>query len=185
MSTRGNDRRSRAAVARRHGLRALTAGAALTGTLLVIAGPAHAATNVGVTAVGALAINAGNLDDDITVSVDVDGSLLVTNPVDVVMPVAPCVAVTANQVDCPSAGVVGISASTGNGDDVLRNQTALRSRADMGAGDDRFKGGPARDTVFGNDGDDTLVGDGGNNDVADGGPNTDTCDAENEVNCEL
>ncbi|MGP4100683.1 hypothetical protein [Nonomuraea sp. KM90] len=183
MSTRGNDTRTRATTVRGHGIRALTAGAALCGTLLAVTGPAHAATNVAV-AGAVLEIRAGNLSDDVTVSVDVDGSLLVTNVTDTVNPGAQCAAVTANQVDCASAGVTRITAVMRNGHDVLRNQTSLRSRAEMGAGADTFTGGPARDVVFGSDGDDTLVGEGGNDD-ADGGPNTDTCDAENEVGCEF
>ncbi|MGP4100681.1 hypothetical protein [Nonomuraea sp. KM90] len=201
MSTRGNDTRTRATTVRGHGIRALTAGAALCGTLLAVTGPAHAATNVAV-AGAVLEINAGNMGDAITVSVDVDGSLLVTNTGDTVVAGAQCVAVTANQVDCASAGVARIRAAMNSGDDVLRNQTSLRARADMGAGTDWFEGGSAVDTVDGNDGNDTLLGGDGNDrlfgnseddflvgeggdDDADGGSDIDLCDAESEINCEL
>ncbi|MFI7706035.1 hypothetical protein [Nonomuraea sp. NPDC049480] len=182
MKTRRNDSRSRATIVRRYGVRALAAGAALSGTLLAVAGPAHAASNVVVTGGGTLQIIAGNGPDNITVFVGAGGRLHVRNTLDVVPAVAPCVAAGANEVSCPAAGIVRIKAATRGGNDTLRNFTSLRSRADMGRGKDRFFGGTARDVVFGRAGDDVLNGLGGN-DAANGGPGFDLCTAETRVLC--
>ncbi|MFC5828847.1 hypothetical protein [Nonomuraea insulae] len=171
---------------RRYGVRALAAGAALTGALLAVAGPAHAATGVAVTGAGntVLEITGSGVSDDITVSVAANGWLHVSNAADVVPAVAPCVAVNANEVECPPGAIARIRAATGNGDDTFRNRTALPSRVDMDHGKDIFLGGPAADEVRGGDGNDDLRGQGGNNDAADGGPGFDLCHAETEVACE-
>ncbi|MFI7698939.1 calcium-binding protein [Nonomuraea sp. NPDC049480] len=190
MSTRGNDRRSRARVLRRHGVRALTAGAALTASLLAVAGPAHAATNVSVSGT-VLQVVAGSASDDLVVFVS-GNRLIVSNTADTVVGAAPCVGLTANQVACPSAGISVISAVTGKGDDRLRNRTALRSKVDLGPGTDAFLGGLGSDIAFGGDGEDRLSGQAGNDtlvgdagaDSASGGDGTDRCDAEFETDCE-
>ncbi|GAA3610781.1 hypothetical protein GCM10022419_114740 [Nonomuraea rosea] len=183
-----------------YGVRALTAGAALTGTLLAITGPAHAVTGVNVAGGGTvLQIIAGNVPDNITVSV-VGGTLHVSNSADTVPAAAPCVAVTANEVACPAAGILRIGAATSNGDDTFINDTALPSRVDMGYGDDTFLGGSATDEVRGRDGNDKLLGRAGNdrlfgnpgddivdgqggNDLANGGTGVDACTAEVTVLC--
>ncbi|MEW9549457.1 hypothetical protein [Nonomuraea sp. NPDC050783] len=191
MSTRGNAPRARARVLRRNGVRALTAGAALAGCLLAVTGPAQAATGVRV-AGSVLEVRAGAAADDIAVSVDTDGSLLVRNAADTVVAGALCVAVTADQVDCAAAGVTTVSVLTAEGDDLVRNRTALRSRVVLGPGADAFLGGLAADAVSGGDGDDRLSGLGGDDlllgdagtDTATGGDGTDRCDAEFETTCE-
>jgi hypothetical protein len=137
MSTRGNGEQPRAAALSRHGMRALSAGAVMTASLLAVAGPAHADTNVGV-AGEVLRISGGSASDDITVT-ESDGRLIVTNTGDIVIGVSPCVSVKVNQVSCPGAGVTTIAADTGGGNNTLRNQTALRSR--MGSSADVFFGG--------------------------------------------
>ncbi|MFG6191245.1 calcium-binding protein [Nonomuraea sp. JJY05] len=187
MSTRGNT----GTVLRRHGVRALTAGAALAAALIAIAGPAHAATGVSVTG-SALEITGDHVADDIVVFVDTDGSLIVRNTGDTVVPGAACVAVTANEVDCSSAGVTAVVAATGAGDDSFRNRTSLPSKVALGTGADRFVGGLGRDLASGDEGDDKLGGLAGNDvlvggagvDTADGGAGTDRCDAETELFCE-
>ncbi|MCK2217536.1 hypothetical protein MF672_027640 [Actinomadura sp. ATCC 31491] len=190
-TTQAGERRSRARVLRRHGVRAVTAGAALAASLLAVAGPAHAATGVSVSG-GVLEVHAGAAADDIAVFVDTDGSLLVRNAGDTVTAGGPCVLVNANQADCPSAGVTTVAVTTGSGDDLVRNRTTLRSRVTLGPGADGFVGGLARDAVSGGDGDDRISGLGGDDlllgdagtDTATGGDGTDRCDAEFETTCE-
>ncbi|MFI7132546.1 hypothetical protein ACIBQ1_43190 [Nonomuraea sp. NPDC050153] len=191
MSTRGNDRRARATVLRRHGVRALTAGAALAAAMIAVAGPAHAATGVSVTG-SALEITGDRVSDGIVVFVDADGSLRVRNTGDTVVPGASCVAVTANEVDCASAGVIAVVAGTGAGNDSFRNRTSLPSKVALGLGADSFIGGLGRDSASGDEGDDKLGGLAGNDvlvggagvDTTDGGDGTDRCDAETEFFCE-
>ncbi|MFC4113472.1 calcium-binding protein [Nonomuraea zeae] len=184
-------RGSMGAVLRRHGVRALTAAAALAATLLAVAGPAHATTNVSVSG-GALQISSGAAADDIAVFVDTDGSLIIRNTADTVVASAPCVGLTANEVDCPSAGITAVTVNTGAGDDSFRNRTSLRTKAFMGTGADLFFGGLSRDIASGDDGNDRLAGLAGDDlliggagaDTANGADGTDTCDAEIESNCE-
>ncbi|MEV4169663.1 hypothetical protein [Nonomuraea sp. NPDC049709] len=189
-TTRGTERRSRATVLRRHGVRALTAGAALAAALIAVAGPAHATTNVSVSG-AVLQITSGGVSDDLLVS-QVGGRLVVRNNGDLVIPAAPCVAVAKNEAVCPAAGITTISANTAAGDDTLRNRTTLRSRVVLGPGADMFIGGLDTDMASGDDGDDRLAGLAGNDvllggagtDSANGGDGVDKCDAEILTDCE-
>ncbi|TMR18341.1 hypothetical protein ETD86_21765 [Nonomuraea turkmeniaca] len=139
MSTqRGNVRRSRAGLLR-HGKRALTTGAALTAALTAIGAPAHATTNVSVSG-GQLTVHAGTASDDITVTLS-EGRIIVKNTGDTVVGSAPCTRVTANEVACPSKGITMLSATTGAGDDVLRNETGLQQKANLAPGNDTLISG--------------------------------------------
>jgi Ca2+-binding RTX toxin-like protein len=116
----------------------------------------------------------------------------VKNDGDLVIPAAPCVAVSKNQSVCPAAGITTITADTGAGDDSLQNRTTLRSRVVLGAGADTFVGGLAVDMVFGDVGDDRMAGLAGDDlllgadgvDSANGGDGVDKCDAETVTLCE-
>ncbi|WP_155126336.1 calcium-binding protein [[Actinomadura] parvosata] len=187
MST---ERRSRATVLRRHGVRALTAGAAVAASLFVVAGPAHAAADVSVSA-PLLRITADGADDGITVT-QVGGRLVVRNDGGLLFPGAGCVASAKNVSVCDADGVTTIVADTGAGDDTLVNRTTLRSRVVLGAGADQFVGGTATDLAAGEAGDDRLAGLAGDDvliggdglDSANGGDGTDKCDAETVTLCE-
>ncbi|MEV5897143.1 calcium-binding protein [Nonomuraea fuscirosea] len=189
-TTRGTERRSRATVLRRHGVRALTAGAALAAALMAVAGPAQATTNVSVSG-GVLQIVSGAASDGISVA-QAGNRLIVQNDGDVVIPAAPCQAVSKNQSVCPADGVTLITVNTGDGDDDVRNRTTLRSRVVLGAGSDTFVGGTAVDMVAGGDGDDRMAGLAGDDlllgaaglDSANGGDGADKCDAETVTLCE-
>ncbi|MEV0380929.1 calcium-binding protein [Nonomuraea sp. NPDC050643] len=189
MSTRGTERRSRATVLRRHGVRALTAGAALAASLAVFAGPAHAAGNVSVTG-SVLEIVTSDLADDILVG-QVDGRLVVRNNGDVLIPGASCASVAKNEVVCKAEGVTHIVAITRPGDDIVRNRTLLPSRVSLGDGDDQFIGGLDTDQVSGGNGNDRLAGLAGDDvllgeagkDSAHGGDGVDKCDAEIVTAC--
>ncbi|WP_329088213.1 MULTISPECIES: calcium-binding protein [unclassified Streptosporangium] len=182
---------SRPGVVRRAGLRALAVGVLVVTPPLALAGPALAGTNVTVTG-SLLSINAGNLSDDISVDLDVDGSLVVRNSGDTLSTAGVCQNVDDNTVRCPATGITGIQASLQAGADTLRNNTALPMRAFLGAGKDGFSGGSARDTVsgqtggdtmHGNDGDDVLEGNAGPDSVV-GGAGRDICTAEVRESCE-
>ena len=62
-----------------------------------------------------------------------------------------------------------------DGDDTIRNDTAVRLAAFGGNGTDRLTGGSNTDTLNGDAGVDFVFGQGG----------TDRCTAENESSCEL
>ncbi|GAA2204066.1 hypothetical protein GCM10009850_001600 [Nonomuraea monospora] len=191
MGTTGaTERRSRATVLRRHGVRALTAGAALAASLLAVAGPAHAAANVSVSA-PILRITADGAADAITVT-QVGGRLVVRNDGGLLFPGAGCVATAKNVSVCDAEGVTTIAADTGAGDDTLTNRTTLRSRVVLGAGSDLFFGGTAVDMAAGEAGDDRMAGNTGDDvliggdgvDSANGGDGADKCDAETVTACE-
>ncbi|GAA4183114.1 hypothetical protein GCM10022252_10050 [Streptosporangium oxazolinicum] len=173
------------------GLRALAVGVLVVTPPLAFAGPALASTNVIVTG-SLLSVNAGNLPDDISIDLDVDGSLVIRNSGDTLSTAGVCRNVDANTVRCPATGITGIQASLQGGADTLRNNTALPMRAFLGAGKDGFSGGSARDTVsgqtggdtmHGNDGDDVLEGNAGPDSVI-GGAGRDICAAEVRESCE-
>ncbi|MGJ6969077.1 calcium-binding protein [Streptosporangium sp. G11] len=182
---------SRPGVIRRAGLRALAVGILVATPPLAFAGPALAGTNVIVTG-NLLSVDAGNLADNISIDVDVDGSLVIRNSGDTLSTGGACQKVDDNTVRCPSTGITGIQASLQAGADTLRNNTALSMRAFLGAGKDSFSGGSARDTVsgqtggdimHGNDGDDVLEGNAGPDSVV-GGAGRDVCTAEVRESCE-
>ncbi len=179
---------SRRGVVRRSGLRALTVGALIATPLLAVAETAHATTNV--SKIGdQLNINSGNVSDNMSVNVDLDGSFIIRNFNDTLITGGACQKIDNNTVDCPSAGITNIQANLQGGSDTLRNNTGLRLRAFLGSGNDTFFGGSGRDFVNGDDGsdtlrgNDTLVGDAGN-DAGFGGTGSDFCDTESRDSCE-
>ncbi|MEV0620629.1 calcium-binding protein [Nonomuraea sp. NPDC050404] len=189
-TTRGTERRSRATVLRRHGVRALTAGAALAGALMAVAGPAHATANVSVSG-SVLQIDSDAASDNVLVT-QVGNRLVIRNDGGLLIPAAPCVATAKNVSVCPAEGVTTIVADLGDGDDRLENRTLLRSRAVLGAGADQFVGGAGVDMAFGDVGNDRLAGNAGDDvllgadglDSAHGGDGVDKCDAEILTACE-
>ncbi|MER5644891.1 hypothetical protein [Streptosporangium sp. NPDC002524] len=194
MRTRRNVTRyepSRPGMIRRAGLRVLAVGVLMATPPLAFAGPALAGTNVVVTG-SLLSVNAGNLSDNISVDVDIEGSLLVRNANDTLSTGGTCQNVDENTVRCPATGITGIQASLQGGADTLRNNTPLSMRAFLGPGKDGFSGGSGRDivsgqaggdTMNGNDGDDVLEGNAGPDSVV-GGAGSDICDAEVRESCE-
>lgn len=182
---------SRRGVVHRSGLRALTVGALIATPLLAVAGTAHATTNVRVGG-GQLSINSGNISDNMSVNVDLDGSFIILNFNDTLITGGACQKINNNTVRCPSAGITNIQANLQGGSDVLRNNTGLPLRAFMGSGNDTFFGGASRDFVSGDNGSDTLEGNGGNdtlvgnagNDAGFGGAGSDFCDTESRDSCE-
>ncbi|MEU8384758.1 hypothetical protein [Streptosporangium sp. NPDC048865] len=194
MRTRRNVTRrepSRPGVFRRAGLRVLAVGILTATPPLALAGPALAGTDVAVTG-SLLSVNAGNLADNISIDVDVDGSLLVRNANDTLSTAGACRQVDDNTVRCPATGITAIQASLQGGADILRNNTPLSMRAFLGAGKDGFSGGSGRDvvsgqtggdTMNGNDGDDVLEGNAGSDAVV-GGAGEDVCTAEVKESCE-
>lgn len=182
---------SRRGVVRRSGLRALTVGALIATPLLAVAGTAHATTNV--SKIGnQLNINSGNVSDNMSVNINLDGSLIVRNFNDRLITGGACQKIDNNTVDCPSVGITNIQANLQGGSDTLRNNTGLPLRAFLGSGNDTFIGGSGRDFVNGDDGSDTLRGNGGNdilagdagNDAGFGGSGSDFCDTESRDSCE-
>ncbi|MFF3437817.1 calcium-binding protein [Streptosporangium sp. NPDC002721] len=182
---------SRPGVVRRAGLRVLAVGILTVTPPLALAGPALAGTDVVVTG-SLLSVNAGNLADDISVDVDVDGTLLVRNANDTLSTSGACQKVDDNTVRCPATGITGLQASLQGGADTLRNNTALSMRAFLGAGKDGFSGGSGRDIVSGQTGGDTMSGNGGDDvlegnlgsDSVVGGEGRDICTAEVRESCE-
>ncbi|MBB6548000.1 hypothetical protein [Nonomuraea rubra] len=193
-TTRRTGSRSRATVLRRHGVRALMAGAtvaaAAAASLFAVAGPAHAAAGVSVSA-PLLQITADAAADAITVT-QVGGRLVVRNDGGLLFPGAGCTATAKNVSVCDADGVTTIVADTGAGNDTLTNRTTLRSRVVLGAGSDQFFGGTATDQAAGEAGDDRLAGHAGDDvliggdgtDSANGGDGADKCDAETVTLCE-
>ncbi|SEG36396.1 hypothetical protein SAMN05444920_102722 [Nonomuraea solani] len=189
MSTRGTERRSRATILRRHGVRALMAGAAVAASMAAFAGPANAAGTVSV-AGSALQIVTNDVPDDVLVG-QVGGRLVVRNNGDLVIPGAGCVSIAKNEVACKAEGVTFISADTRPGDDILRNRTTLPSRVLLGDGNDQFFGGTDTDQVLAGNGNDRMAGNGGDDlllgeaglDSANGGDGADKCDAEIVTSC--
>ncbi|WP_157547749.1 hypothetical protein [Nonomuraea candida] len=189
-TTRGSGRRSRATFLRRHGVRALTAGAALAAALSAVAGPAHATADVSVSG-SVLRIASDAAADDLLIT-QVGTRLVVRNDGGLLIPAAPCVAMAKNVSACPAGEVTTIVADLGDGDDRMENRTALRSRVVLGAGADQFVGGTGVDMAFGDVGDDRLAGLAGDDvllgadglDSAHGGDGADKCDAEIRTLCE-
>ncbi|WP_436758104.1 calcium-binding protein [Streptosporangium sp. V21-05] len=182
---------SRPGMIRRAGLRVLAVGILMATPPLALAGPALAGTNVVVTG-SLLSVNAGNLSDNISIDIDIEGSLLVRNANDTLSTEGTCQNVDDNTVRCPATGITGIQASLQGGADTLRNNTPLSMRAFLGAGKDGFSGGSGRDivsgqtggdTMNGNDGDDVLEGNAGPDSVV-GGAGSDICTAEIRESCE-
>jgi len=180
----------RRGVVHRSGLRALTVGALIATPLLAVAGTAHATTNVRVSG-GQLSINSGNISDNMSVNVDLDGSFIIRNFNDTLITGGACQKIT-NAVRCSSVGITNIQVNLQGGNDILRHNTGLPLRAFLGSGNDKFFGGSGRDFVNGDNGSDTLEGNGGNdtlvgdagNDAGFGGAGSDFCDTESRDSCE-
>ncbi|MFI7128475.1 hypothetical protein ACIBQ1_22420 [Nonomuraea sp. NPDC050153] len=147
MSTPENDRRLRITGLRRHGVRALAVGAALTASLAVVAGPAHATTDVGMSG-SELQIYGGVADDNIDLSVSGDW-VIVSNTSDAIDASAPCRQVSATRVACPGGPIESIAVITGEGDDTVRNRTRFPIRANLKPGKDNLVGGTSPVTISG------------------------------------
>ncbi|GGG66055.1 hypothetical protein GCM10011374_32560 [Kocuria dechangensis] len=158
---------------------ALAAGLLAGTSLLATAAPAQAATAVSV-ADGILRIDASaGEDNDITVSrITLRGGATryqVQDSGDTLNAGRGCTRVNPNTVRCTTADVDEVRVRTGNGDDEVRLNVALRSTVDAGAGNDWVSGGTGRDVVDAGAGNDTVYG-GLGNDRLDGGAGNDTLD---------
>ncbi|MFI6739744.1 hypothetical protein ACIBI9_43055 [Nonomuraea sp. NPDC050451] len=147
MSTRGNGKRLRMRGLRAHGVRALTVGGALAASLLAVAGPAHAATDVGVSG-SELQIFGGAASDNIDVSLS-GRYVIVSNAGDSIATSAPCKQQSANRVACPADQIESILALTGEGDDTMRNRTRLPMKAHLAPGRDNLISGNGVATIGG------------------------------------
>ena len=158
---------------------ALAAGLLAGTSLLATAGPAQAATAVSV-ADGVLGVDASaGEDNDITVSrITFPGGATryqVQDSGDTLNAGRGCNRVNPNTVRCTTNNVDEVRVRTGNGDDEVRLNVALRSTVDAGAGNDWVSGGTGRDVVDAGAGNDTVYG-GAGNDRIDGGAGNDTLD---------
>lgn len=98
--------------------------------------------------------------NNITISTNADGDVLVSDTGDVVRPDAGlCVAVTAHQVRCQGVTFVRIFAD--DLDDTITNTSAVPVQEDGGPGSDTLRGGPGNDGFVGGPGDDIAFGNGG------------------------
>ncbi|GAA2288109.1 hypothetical protein GCM10010149_38260 [Nonomuraea roseoviolacea subsp. roseoviolacea] len=175
--------------------KALLAGAALTGSALLLGAPAHAHSSPASDARAALApvvvsrtgstiaVRAGAEANGLDINGSAGASITVTDTLAQVTAGAGCQQLGA-LVRCSTVGVTRLSVTASLGDDAVRNNTDIPSALSGGPGRDRVFGGSAADTLSGGTGDDILSG-GAGVDHVNGGDGVDTCTAETEVNCEL
>ncbi|MGW4956017.1 hypothetical protein ACWEPL_02200 [Nonomuraea sp. NPDC004186] len=147
MSTRGNGKRPRIRALRAHGVRALAVGGTLAASLLAVAGPAHATTDVSVSG-SELYVYGGDASDNIDLSLS-GRWVIVSNSGDRIEASAPCRRESANRVACPADEIESIVAVTGPGDDTLRNRTRLPMRANLAPGRDNLISGNGAATIGG------------------------------------
>lgn len=162
------------------------------GGLLLISGPAHAASGVNVSS-GALNVTAqaGKANKFSIQLNETAGLFTVTDGGDIITPGVGCTPVAANKVSCTATGVNTVVVNSFDGADVIDARTSVRAVVDAGAGVDQVLGGSKNDTINGGadadnlsgfDGADTLNGgdgidsmNGGNQrDTMDGGTGADT-----------
>jgi Ca2+-binding RTX toxin-like protein len=157
-------------------LRLIAITAMVTGpALLVLAGPAQAATGAfrsGNTLVVAAAAGRAN---NLTVS-QFGSTLFLTDLGDAVTPGLGCVPLSSNAVSCSATGITNISVRTGDLNDRITKNALPSSALDAGDGNDVITIGQQTGTgvnnLFGGTGIDTLTG-GAGADVLFGGPDND------------
>ena len=151
----------------------LTVAAAATATTLLGASPAYAQSNA-VTAkmFGSSLYVTGTAFGDSVSATNASGAVRLSSLLGPITAGQGCVQLGA-AVQC--SGVSQIRYFGKDGDDTVRNDTAVRLAAFGGNGTDRLTGGSNNDTLNGDAGVDFVFGQGG----------IDRCTAENESSCEL
>lgn len=147
MSTRGNGKRPRSGALRAHGVRALAVGGTLATSLLAVAGPAHATTDVSVSG-SELNVYGGDASDNIDLSLS-GRWVIVSNAGDRIEASAPCRRESSSRVACPADEIESIVVVTGPGDDTVRNRTRLPMRANLAPGRDNLISGNGAATIGG------------------------------------
>lgn len=119
----------------------------MTASLAVVAGPAQATTDVGMSG-SELQIYGGVASDNIDLSVS--GSwVIVSNTGDAIDASLPCKQVSVTRVACPGEPIESIAVITGEGDDTVRNRTRFPIRANLKPGRDNLIAGNGSATVSG------------------------------------
>jgi Ca2+-binding RTX toxin-like protein len=149
----------------------------------VVAGAACAVLGAGIVVPAALASTAKIGENRLIVGTSVgepnqlaftlEGSKLVVKDAVPVVAGSRCVSVTANAVECSTAGVSQIFADGGDANDTITNSTTIASDLRGGAGDDKLLGGEAADVMRGNPGVDEVRGNGGDDTIITRGDVTD------------
>ena len=102
----------------------------------------------------------------VTVSQPSPDKIVITDPtVFGGMDPGPCVPLSENRVECPSAGITLVRVEAGLGDDTLRIDAPYRTELIGGDGADSITGGPSPDFVVGGLGRDTIDSRGGDDDL--------------------
>ncbi|MEU7830059.1 hypothetical protein [Nonomuraea sp. NPDC049129] len=138
----------------------LALAATMAGVQAVFALPSRADTLAALFGNNLQVVAAQGKVNNITVSTDASGNVLVSDTGDVVRADGgACAQVTANQVRCQ--GVIVIRIFAGDLDDTITNNSAVTTQQFGEAGRDTLRGGSAGDTLSGGLGDDTAFGNGG------------------------
>ena len=102
-------------------------------------------------------------DNNLTISLtSADFTLSDPGATITVIPMMPACTANGSMATCPSVGIIGITASGGDGSDSIAEPTATRSTLSGGDGSDSLEGGTGDDTLRGNQGVDTHTGGPGN-----------------------
>jgi Ca2+-binding RTX toxin-like protein len=156
---------------------------AMAGLQATFAMPSHADTLAALFGNNLQVVAAAGKVNNITISTDAAGNVLVSDTGDVVrVDAGLCAQVTAHQVRCQGVLVIGIFA--GDLDDTITNTSAVSTHQSGGPGRDTLRGGPGGDGLAGGPGDDVAFGNSGNDsfqadgidgrDSFSGGPGSDT-----------
>lgn len=150
----------------------LSVAAAVTGTTLLGALPAEAATPVTARMFGTtLSVTGTSLGDSVTAASGSNGTISLSNLLGSITAGPGCAQLGAT-VQCSGATSVGFNAL--GGDDTFTNNTSKPSILSGGDGSDRLTGGSAADRIVGGNGVDFAFGNGG----------IDRCLTENKSSCE-
>ncbi len=144
----------------------LLAGLVALGASVVVAAPANAAVTATVGANGVLSVFGDNLDNNITISRDAAGKILVNGG---------AVSVVGGTATVANTTLIQVFGQAGNDTLSLSEVNGALPAANLfgGSGNDVLTGGSGNDQLFGQDGNDTLLGKGGT-DLLFGGNDNDT-----------
>ncbi|MGW0810744.1 calcium-binding protein [Nonomuraea sp. NPDC002799] len=164
--------------------------AAAIGLQTMFAVPSHADTLTNVT-LGNLNVSAAaGKANNITISINGSGQVVINDTADAVRAGAGCTQINANTVECAGVNLVRVFA--GDLADTVTNNSPVSSHQHGDAGADTLRGGSGTDQFFGGVGNDTTAGNGGNDiynadlpvdgaDVFAGGPGVDTAAYNNRT----
>jgi Ca2+-binding RTX toxin-like protein len=160
-------------------VRRLLAGAAITGGVLIGLSQSAGAAVVATFSSGTLTVFGDSLDNNITISRNAAGNLLVNGG---------AVTVTGGSATVANTSLIQVFGQGGNDTVTLSETNGAVPRANLfgGAGNDVLTGGSGGDMLFGQAGNDTALGKGGN-DFVFGGTDNDTLtggDADDQVHGE-